>query len=56
MISLLFFVLLARCIVMYISYVPEAPYAFNDISITYKKKYMRTTFTIPHMQVNLMMF
>jgi hypothetical protein len=23
---------------MYTSYVPGAPYAFNDISITYKKK------------------
>lgn len=39
MISLLFFLFLAKCFLMYTTRVLGAPYAFNDILTTNKKKY-----------------
>lgn len=39
MISLFFFLLLIQCFLMYTSHAPRAPYAFNDILTTNKKKY-----------------
>jgi hypothetical protein len=35
---LVLFLLLVMCFLMYISYVPGAPYTFNDILNTYKNK------------------
>jgi hypothetical protein len=42
----LFFLLIARCFLVCTSYVPGAPYAFDDIPITYKKKYIKRRYRL----------